>query len=453
MSRDENYTISLFEEDYENAEEESLEDVVSNYFGIDKETSNKLIDNDKSELLIDDLKALEEKNEGGGFKDTVGMPIDEFVEEYFDRESRYCNEYMISKGERVEDEDYIERARKKAYRNAHELLGKIVQGKRRIELPDDMEDLEKVINSKNPIDYLEMKGRIENLDMKAGELFKKGRVEEGKDVVKRKEEIKKEIKDFERREVVSAVEKYEIDSSDESYEEMERCLDDIKSYVGGDTLKEVEDKIQKLDTDGYNSIGNVLKTEIWSKNLDDMPTYRDTQCCAFLTGRNDRTVNQSAGIFKYMARDDIDLMKFNVGKDREAWAIMGYGDRYGKTEEEDKKNILLVDSVESKNLPLNRKDVSETIKKSIEDYAESKGVSEIFYPAIGVSRNTAPEQFLENIKEDDSYEFVRNEDPFKLKEEGNPREKSLYEEDLGAEINRYDFESKGRSSMGYRKKL
>lgn len=71
------------------------------------------------------------------------------------------------------------------------------------------------------------------------------------------------------------------------------------------------------------------------------------------------------------------------------------------------ERISIIDSVESASHMLARRDISDAVDSAMTDYATSSGFDKLVYSIGGIQMNSAPQEFLKNMRKKHKIKTIR----------------------------------------------
>lgn len=177
-----------------------------------------------------------------------------------------------------------------------------------------------------------------------------------------------------------------------------------------DNLKETRRKMEKAKVrlrkkanEILNSIANdnfssdTLAACAWDKNIKSIPTYDGFRCSAFPGFKHAK----KDPLLSYMTNPSVQLFEVRFNGKR-AIAIT---DAVNDTETDEK--ISIIDSAESASHMLARRDISDAVDSAITDYATSSGFNKLIYSIGGTNMNSAPKEFLKNMRKKHKIKTIR----------------------------------------------
>ena len=357
-----------------NAEKEILE-ILHDKHEISEQNADILLNLEN----LDFLKLLSR------IKRKTGMEEDDFIELFSDENAveKYNNEFEKSfgltdsyhkynkkyslEGEELSQENF-EEANQILYNQGMGIIFGILKGDKLISYDYVDDTIQEHIEN------------IRTLSKKIGEEKRSGK--DAKELIEEKDKILAKMEVHKRNQIIELLPKEEP-----NMDKLKEVLNQLSQHYLTGKSKEKADYISRnLKVSIDDTIGSV-ELEVWDKNIETISTYDDYRCCGFLNA----SFGNGSAIARYMTDASVQLLHI-MADDKEAMAITV------ATEDENKKKVLLIDSVESDTHIFSRKDVSKTAVKAIDDYAKEAGFDYVIYSTN--PGNTAPVEFVEHLDGD-----------------------------------------------------
>ncbi len=334
-------------------------------FGLSDMSCETVINLDNADLL----RALYQ------FKEKHGIP-DEFITTFSDskaivkyhegfmREFGLSDDYLIFSGSfRVVSGDMkdlgVEDANEMLYKEGLEILEGILKDTVSYDVNDDT--------------VMGMIERKKAIGRQIGELKRNG--EDASELLEQKKRLEQEMGLYKKQQIIQVLPKSKP-NEDELKEALSQLSQHFLTGKTKDRAEYISRSIRISEDDDINSV----EIGVWNKSLENIPTYEEFRCCAFLGSKN--------SVLKYMDEASVQLLSVKTDGKTGMAITVACKDAFDK-------KVLLVDSVESADHMFARKDVVDAVARGIRDYAKKAGFDYIVYNSD--AGNNAPREFLANL--------------------------------------------------------
>lgn len=159
--------------------------------------------------------------------------------------------------------------------------------------------------------------------------------------------------------------------------------------------KKANEILSNIANDNFSS--DTLAAFVWDKNIKSIPTYDGFRCSAFPGFKHAK----KDPLTSYMTNPAVQLFEARLNGKRAVAITVAVNDI------ETDERISIVDSVESASHMLARRDISDAVDSAITDYATSSGFDKLVYSIDSIQMNSAPQEFLNNMRKKHKLKEIR----------------------------------------------